>query len=764
MTDFRLPSLNAGERLYRALLHLYPRRFRRAFSQDLIETFRDQRRAAKEAGEWRAVFWLTVLRDVLTQAFIERAHSLWNRSPSVNEFDRGEPAMVGVLQALGLSELGFAVRRLRRAPSFAIATIIVLALGIGASTTVFSVVNGVLLRPLPFPRPERLVAIKHTLQAAGLSVADQSDGSFLLYQQETHAFSAIGLARPSDVNVSSTNGDVSRAERIAAATVSASLFDVLSVHPALGHSFTADEDRAGGPAVVVISDAMWRDRFNRDPSALGQQLMIDGVSRQIVGVMPTGFEYPDPNVQIWLPFQFDPRKVLGGNFDALSIARLRDGVTIHAAQADLARVLPRLVDLHSDEIPRAMWDQLHIQPLVIPMRDAVVGDVSRLLWILLGSVGLVLVIACANVANLFLVRGEGRQLELAVRGALGSGFAGIVAQCLSESFVLAGAGGVLGVLLAAFGVRAATTAGSQLGVPRLGEVAVDAPVVMFALGVSALCAAFVSLIPILRARRVSIAIVLREAGRGASGGPRQGTRNTLVVAQVALALVLVTASGLLARSFARLREVKPGFDPSGVVMSRFALPIATYPDGPSILRFDQRLLNEVRAMPGVRSASLTNRVPLTHDPSGTVIEVEDHPLPPNALPRVHFVASVDRDFFATLHIPFVRGQTFGTLDATRPQYEAVVSHAFAERYWPGASPIGKRIRARIPGPWFTIVGEVGDVHFDALDLPPNDLAYLTLKPGQCGGLGCLAMVGAHRAHRSVEHDDQCIGASVGPHD
>ncbi|HEY4130093.1 MAG TPA: ABC transporter permease [Gemmatimonadaceae bacterium] len=636
--------------------------------------------------------------------------------------------MAGVARALGLSELRFAVRRLRRAPSFSIATIVVLALGIGASTTVFSVVNGVLLRPLPFPNADRIVAIKHTVQTSGLSVADQSDGGFLLYQNEAHSFSSMALTRRTDVNVAGTASDASRAERMSAADVSASLFDVLGMRPQLGRGFVQGEDRVGGPAIVVISDALWRGQFQRSPSVLGQHLMIDGVSREIVGVMPRGFSYPTASVELWLPIQFDPAKSNAGSFDGLSIGRLRDSVTIAAAQSDLARVLPRLVDLHADEIPRAMWDQLHVQPLVIPMRDALVGDVSQLLWILLGSVGLVLVIACANVANLFLVRGEGRQLELAVRGALGSGFAGIVAQCLSESFVLAGVGGLLGVLLAAFGVRLATTAGTELGVPRLSEVSIDWQVLVFAVSVSVVCAAFVSLVPILRARRVSIAMVLREAGRGAaSGGPRQGTRNMLVVAQVALALVLVTASGLLARSFERLRDVKPGFASNGVLLSRFALPTATYRDGSSILRFDQRLLNEVRALPGVQAATLSNRVPLADGPGGTVVEVEDRPLTPNTVPRLHFAVSVDRDFFKTLRIPFLTGQTFGALDPQRPMFEAVVSHAFAERYWPDANPIGKRLRAGAMGPWFTVVGEVADVHLEALNVPANDAIYITLN-------------------------------------
>jgi len=337
----------------------------------------------------------------------------------------------------------------------------------------------------------------------------------------------------------------------------------------------------------------------------------------------------------------------------------------------------------------------------------------------------VLLIACANVANLFLVRGEARQLELAVRGALGSGVAGIIAQCLSESLVLAAAGGMVGVLFAIAGVHWATGLGNEINVPRLAQVSVDGTVLLFALVVCALSTLLVSLIPLLRARRIPIALVLRESGRGATAGAtRQHTRNALVVAQVALALVLVAGSGLLARSFTRLRNVRPGFEAQGVSVTRLALSTTSFPTDASALQFYGNVLEQVRALPGVREASMSDWVPLSDDHNDVVVTVEDHPLGPNELPRVHWIPTVDPTYFSTLHIPLLAGRTFESPYRAQPTMEAIVSKAFADRYWPNGSPLGKKIRPDIQGPWLTIVGEVANVHYQSLDKPAEDAVYM----------------------------------------
>lgn len=728
MADFRLPPLNGGERLYRALLHLYPARFRRAFGQDLVETFRDQRRHAAREGAPATGFWLAILRDLAVQSAAERAAAIWRVARYIHDVDQEESPMSAIAQALSTAEIRYAGRRLLRAPSFTVATVLVLALGVGATTAVFSVVNGVLLRPLPYPAPERLVALGHTVEVAGTGPVNESDASVLFNQEHARAFDAFGASHDRDVTLGVIAGDPARPQRVSSAEVTANLFGgVLRVRPLLGRDFRPGEDRPGAAPVSILSYRLWMRRFHGDAAAIGKRLMVDGVSREIVGVMPRDFVYPVTAPELWLPLVLDPATANAGSFNNRGYGRLKTGVTIEAARADLERIIPGLITEFPSGIPPAMWAQAHVRPTVSPLRDAMVGDVSRLLWILLGSVSMVLVIACANVANLFLVRGESRQLELAVRGALGSGLAGMIAQSLSESIVLAAAGGAIGVAFAAAGVRLAVTAGADLGVPRLDQVALDGRLLLFALGVSVFCAVFVSLIPVLRARRVPIAMVLREAGRGStSGAPRLRARSILVVAQIALALVLVAASGLLARSFARLRQVKPGFEPAGVEMARLVLPNANYPTVASMTQLYDRLLEQARALPGVRGATITDWVPLTDDHNDTVVGVEDHPLPANAVPRVHFTIETDPRYFKTMGIPLLAGRAYGRGDPSHPSLEAVVSHAFAERYWPGASPLGKRVRAGLNGRWYVIVGEVGDVHYDALTKPANDALYFPL--------------------------------------
>jgi putative ABC transport system permease protein len=728
MADFRVPPLSGGERLYRALLHLYPPRFRRAFARDLIEAFRDQRRDASQHRMPLPAFALMIVHDVLTQALAERASSMWSVLRRRPPLDREEPLMSGPQRAFRPGELRLAVRRLLRVPSFSITTIFVLALGVGATTAVFSVVNGVLLRPLPYSDPSRLVALTHTLDLSGTSAVDQSDASVLFYQEHARALTGIGAWRDRDVNLELVDGEAGAVERVAAALITYNLFDILGVPPLLGRDFRRGEDRAGTAPVVMLSYRFWKRHFAGASSAIGKRIVTDGISREIVGVMPESFVFPRSAPELWFPIPIDPAKATAGSFNYRSVARLRNDATIASARADLARVLPGLIDEFPSGIPPAMWQRAHVTPVVTPLLDSIVGDVSRLLWILLGSVGLVLLIACANVANLFLVRGEARQLELAVRGALGSGVAGIVAQCLSESVVLAAAGGVAGVLLAAAGVSLARGWADDVSVPRLEQVSVDGRVLAFALAVCVVSTLMVSLIPLLRARRVPIAIVLRESGRGSTAGAeRQRTRSALVVAQVALALVLIAGSGLLARSFTRLRHVNPGFDGRDVTMTRLALSNTTYPNGRAVLQFYGRLLEQVRALPGVREATVSDWVPLTTDHNDNVVMVQDHPLPPDALPRVHFTATVDPNYFKTMGIPMLAGQTLPSPYQLQSTLTAVVSQAFAERYWPGGNALGKSIHPKLTGPWYTIVGEVANVHFEALSKAAEDAVYMPLS-------------------------------------
>ncbi len=724
MSDYPLPPLSADERVYRVLLHLYPADFRRRFSREMIEAFRDERRGAIAAGQGPPAFWLSVVPDVISQAAAERVASLVRSTDRVND---EESLMASVPSAIRFDELRHAARRLRRVPGFTAATLLVLALGIGASTAVFSIVDGVLLRPLPYPAPDRLVDVSHSIVVPGRSHVEQSDASYLLYQRHNTVFDAIGASRDYDVNLGAIVGGTADAERVPATGVSASLLAVLAVTPLLGRKFATRDDRKDAPLVALLSEGLWRRRFGGDQSIVGRKLIVDGAPREIVGVMHGGFQYPTSATQIWLPLRLDPATANSGSFNYKAIARLKPGVTPDAAAADLDRVLPRLLDEFPTNIPREMFAQVKLHPLVKPLRDVIVGDVRTLLWTLFGAVGLVLLIACANVANLFLVRGESRQRELAVRSALGAGFPAVLAQYLSEALLLALGGGLLGLGLAAVAVRVTRALPRGIELPRLAEVTIDGRVVLFAVMVSLATAIAVSLVPLIRARRLPIGTVLRESGRSATvGGQRQRARSALVVAQVALALVLVASSGLLARSFAHLRNVKPGFDADGVFATQLAMPVVKYTTTTSRMQFYDRLLVQARAIPGVRDVAVTSWLPLSSNHDDAVMEVEDVPPPPNAVPRDHTKSYVSASYFSTMRVPLLRGRTFGTQDPQHADLEAIVSRAFAQRYWKDASPIGRRLRTGIDGPWFTIVGVAGDVHLTALDQPAEETVYFPL--------------------------------------
>jgi len=621
-----------------------------------------------------------------------------------------------------------AIRRLRAAPGFSAAVLLMLALGIGATTTVFGVIDGILLRPLPFPEPDRLVALSHTLAISGRSTIDQSDATFMLYQRHaTHAFENLGAYRTSEVNLGVRGAESGMAERVAAAGVTASLFPTLRVAPVRGRAFTIQDDQPGAPGVLILSSALWRRKFGSDAGIVGQHVVVDGVEREVIGVMPDDFHYPTSSTGAWFPLQFDPSHAEVGSFNFNAVGRLRPGITPEAGAAELAQVLPRLFDEFATDIPRKMFEQAHLTPVAHPLRDAVVGDVGHLLWILLGAVSLLLVIACANVASLFLVRAEGAQRDVAIRMALGAGRGAVVAQYLTEALLLAVGGGTAGVLLALLGVRALRRSPAGADLPRLAEVGIDARVMLFAIGATVVSALAVSLLAVLRARSVTPGVVLKESSRSATvGRERQRARSALVVAQVALALVLVAGSTLMARSFAELRDVQPGFDPSGVLTVRVALPRTIYTDGPARLRFYDRALERIQALPGVLSVAITDWVPLTDDHNDSVITIEDQPLPPDVVPPDHLLAYAGPTYFRTLGIPMVSGRTFERPDAARPSSEVIVSRSFAERYWKGQSPIGKRIRSNIKGPWSTIVGVAGDVHMESLERPAEEIVYFPL--------------------------------------
>jgi predicted permease len=623
-----------------------------------------------------------------------------------------------------------AVRRLLRAPTFALAATLTLALGIGGTAGVFTLVDSVLLRPLPYDQPDRLVTLSHTIVISGATAIDESDATYLLYRRDNSVFTDVGAFRSTAVNVGAT-----KPEHVNAALTTASVFDVLRVPAAFGRALTEQDVQPGAPPVVVIGAQLWKRTFGGDDNIVGQRVMIDGISRQIVGVMPASFQLPGAPADVWLPLQLDPAHIKSAAFDYKGIARLRDGVTTAAAAADLARVLPHVPEVYPGRLTLAGIEQIKMRPVVTPLRDAVVGDVGRILWIVLGAVALLLLIACANVANLCLARAEGRQRELAVRSALGAGRAALLAELLSDALVLATIGGALGLAAAAGGVHLLGSIDAASSIPRLAEVHVNGVVVAVTVAIAAVVAIIVSVLPLLRLNTASLSSTLIANGRSAtSGRVRNGARRTLVIAQVALALVLVSGAGLFARSFASLRGVDPGFQPDHVLTFRLALPTAAYPTTQDAASVVFRTLDALAAQPGVQIAGVITKLPLDQESRQDSAVFLDDAAGTSMAPRMpdlHAIDFVTPAYFKAMGIPLLAGRVFGapeaSVEAAQRSPEVIVSAAFATRYWKGAQDaLGKRVRMNPTDPWHTVVGVVGSVRDQDLQHPPADEVYLPL--------------------------------------
>ena len=496
------------------------------------------------------------------------------------------------------STLRHAVRRLLRARAFTIAAVLTLALGIGATTAVFTVVNAVLLQPLPYPRADRLVDLSHTLTISGITRVDQSDATFLYYARENKVFAGVGAYRVTGVNVAGLAGtptsEAARSERLRAGLASASTFGVLRATPLLGRTFRDNEDRPDAPRVALIGQRLWERKFGADRSVLGRQLSIDGVPREIVGIMPADFDLPSSRADVWLPIGIDPAHTASAAFDYRGVGRLRDGVSLVAAAADLQRLLPLVPEAFPGRLTAKSIEQIRMRAVVRPLRDVVVGDIGRVLWVVLGAVACVMLIACANVTNLFLVRAEGRQHELAVRRALGAESWALAWDHVAEGAVLAVVGAMLGVGVAVAGVRVLRSLDGTIDIPRLAEVRVDVPVLAVVAVVTVLATLLVSVLPAIRAASSTALSALTELGRALTANrSRHRARHTLVVAQLALALVLLAGAGLMARSFARLRAVPSGIDAAHAFAFRVALPGVAYSDSGSAARFVVRALDAI---------------------------------------------------------------------------------------------------------------------------------------------------------------------------
>ncbi|HEY7878043.1 MAG TPA: ABC transporter permease [Gemmatimonadaceae bacterium] len=629
----------------------------------------------------------------------------------------------------------YAWRSLRRTPVFTAAAVLTLAIGIGAATAIFAVVDGILLRPLPYGHPDQLVGAWNDLPVMSLRHTQQTSAMYFTYKRFARTITGIAAYNDGAENVADPNATTAP-QRLAAGYITANLIPLLEVTPKLGRPFTEAEDLPNGAPVVMISEGQWRTRFGADPNVIGRMLLVGGVSHQIVGVMPRSFRFPSAGTELWLPLQLNPHDPFPGGFNYNAIARLRPGVTIGNAQRDFRAVLPRVVDVSPMMAPgvstQMLLDQAKPQPVLTPMRDDVVGGSAATLWIVAGAAGLLLLVACANVANLILVRADGRQRELAVRAALGAGRSRVLAHFLTESALLAAIAGTLGLIVAALGIRALVRAGPA-ELPRLAEVRVNAEVVAFTLVITALIAMACSAFPAFRFGHAELATTLRDGGRGGTTGrARHRVRGALVMAQIALALVVLAASGLLLRTFQHLHEVRPGWKADHLATLWLSLPESRYPSDSARARFYARLTERIAELPGVRAVGLASRLPLAHHGENTSpIWVEGDPSAASRIPPLQLFVTTDGGFFHAMGIPMLAGRTFYALDGRQRGDEAIVNRVTAGHFWhdpTGARALGKRFQTLPNGPWFTVVGVVESAHDSSLETAPAPTVYFPEAP------------------------------------
>ncbi|HUG39332.1 MAG TPA: ABC transporter permease [Longimicrobiales bacterium] len=604
------------------------------------------------------------------------------------------------------------VRSLRRSPGFAAVAVLTLGLGIGGTAAIFSVVRGVLLRPLQYPEAGALVTVwSRFLPESGFDFPQFwiSPPEYWDYREQNRSLAE--LAALADVGVTLTDGDA-EPQRVEGAKVTGEFFRTLGVDAALGRVLGTEDDAPGGSNRVVLGDGLWRTRYGRDPDILGRTVIVDGVGHEVVGVMPPGFAFPSRETVLWGPMGLDPANRANRGAHSLQlVGRLAPGVSLAEARAEMRTLMA---------VWEAEYPEIHTGHFLIvnSLMDDVVGSVRGTLWLLLGAVAFVLLIACANVASLMLGRNEARRRELAVRVALGAGRRRMIQQLLTDSLVLALAGGVLGVGLAWTGMRAILRLGAG-SIPRADAVALDGGVLLFALGITLLTALLFGLAPAIRGGRQSPGAAMREGGRGGAGGRRASRlRAGLIVAEVALAVVLVAGAGLMIRSFERLTAVDPGFRPEGVLTAQLALPSRDYRDVAAVAAFHAELAARLGALPGVVSVSGASDLPLYEAPPNVDFEIEGAPpAAPGEPARSGDLVFALPDYPATMGIRMLEGRFFNPSDDVEAPRVAVVSRTAVRIFWGGRSPIGSRIRtAGDPDrPWSTVVGVVEDVKWEGLD-------------------------------------------------
>jgi putative ABC transport system permease protein len=612
-----------------------------------------------------------------------------------------------------LQDLRYGFRILAKNPGSTLVAIIALALGIGANSAIFSVVNAVLLRPLRYKDPSHLVVIWETKLSKGILQEYVSPPDYRDWVEQQSVFNQIAALRAQPAVL--TGGPLP--ERVETAVISPSAFELLGVKAALGRTFSAEEDQPGRNRVAVLSYGLWQRRFGGDSGILGKNVVVDGNSFTIVGVAPRDFRLLDTPSELWMPYTLDAKELSQRGFKTLRvIGHLKRGVSLKQASVEMRSIAGRIEQQYQDT--NSGWSTK-----IVPLRDQLVGDIGPTLWTLLGAVVFVLLIACANVANLLLARAGTREKEIALRTALGANPLRLVRQLLTESVLLGLAGGLLGLALAAWGITLLEQFGPS-NLPRLEEVAIDWRVLTFTLGISVLTGIVFGLAPALSSVRSDLNSILKTSGRGTtSNRSRARWRNALVVFEIASCVVLLAGAGLLIRSFAKLGSVDPGFRPDHVLTMQIALPETRY-SGQKIALFYQQLVERLHALSGVQYAGIARNLPLSGADASLNFVIENRPIEASSeQSRAKYRAASD-EYFAALGIPLVGGRYFDRTDGEKTPGVVIVNSTMARRFWPGEDPVGKRMKAGFDGSqWCTIVGVVGDVKHTGLDAAINAEMY-----------------------------------------
>lgn len=610
-------------------------------------------------------------------------------------------------------DLRFGIRTLIKSPGFAIVALLTLALGIGANSAIFSVVNAILLRPLAYKNPEQLVMINHNYIKINLKASVSAFG-YKHYCDNAKSFESIAAMTGWAANLTGEG----EPERLTGQSVSANFFQTLGAEASKGRTFATGEDTEGKNRVVVLSHGFWQRRFGGDPNVLNKTLSLNGENYTVVGVMPEGFQFGRELgmiIDLWRPIVFTPDQLSPNSITnefLMVIGRLRQGVTQEQAQTEMKSIAANLRQQYMQGADATNWDLL-----LTSFRELIVGDIRLMLWIVMLVVGFVLLIACANVANLLLARAAARQKEIAVRTALGAGRWRIIRQLLTESVLLSVVGGAFGLLIGYWGVKALISLNADR-IPRANEISLDWKVMLFTFGVSILTGVLFGIVPAIQTTKTDLHETLKEGGRSAAAATKHWVRSVLVVAEIALALAVLVGAGLLVKSFMRVQEVNPGFNPQGLLTMSVSLPDFKYSEAPQRANFYKQLINDVSALPGVQSAGAVSVLPLSGQGSSGSFRIEGRDVPRGQSPPHGARWAATPDYFKTMGIPIIRGRYFEERDTADGKQVVIIDQALATKYWPNEDPLGKRMvfeGTRDNPNWREIVGIVGHVKHTDLE-------------------------------------------------